>query len=302
MKRHGASVVLGLLLLAGIAAVSGCPFKSWDPYPEDVPTDAISGGSPTSGGAGPRCGDGHKDPGEDCDFGSDMPHDGCNADCKQEACWTCTTMGGSCTTVAPGLAGSCDQGQFCDSQNKCAPCVPRDEASPACGTLSGTECTADTDCASKQCMLGICRRNEGEICNDDVQCATNRCDSSTGLCAQCDSGAHCKSNECDTSTHTCKAALGEPCEDPAACSSETKCTDARLCLFDINHGCSGDIECSSKFCKLGTCQSCTNQTCNNNAQCFAGTCVIGFPPTYYCIGDTDCQSQNCDDEFPRKCQ
>jgi cysteine-rich repeat protein len=94
------------------------------------------GGWGGGGGCGytlpcPACGDGQRDPGEECDDDNTMFGDGCNGLCQVEANWDCSD--GFCVPAVECGDRTVGQGEACDDGN----------------TVSGDGCAGD--CKSVEC-------------------------------------------------------------------------------------------------------------------------------------------------------
>src|SRR5439155_518579 len=89
------------------------------------------------------CGDGHLDPGEQCDDGNTTVGDGCNAACRTEVC-------------GDGVVQAA-RGEQCDDGN----------------TVSGDGCTSI--CRKEICGDGTVRANLGEQCDDGNTVNGDRC-------------------------------------------------------------------------------------------------------------------------------
>jgi cysteine-rich repeat protein len=101
-----------------------------------------AGDGGTGGVAGPECGDGVIDTGEDCEDGNAPPasNDGCSATCQEEPGWTCMTVVPSVCTAAACGDGIRAGGEACDDGNILA-----------CGT-----CSAD-------CLTGATAKASGSV-------------------------------------------------------------------------------------------------------------------------------------------
>lgn len=171
--------------------------------------------------------------------------------------------GGACID-APGTAGcrsgGCEaercvglprQGETCDELRRCdepldgdperrlrclaGSCVPVAEPGESCAALS--------DCRIGQCVESVCveGRPDGDACDEDQECASRRCDFSTG---------RCRPPERDDSL----------CTAPGDCASgwcgERLDLGAGRCMAQLADGssCSEQEACQSGLCLSGTCQ------------------------------------------------
>lgn len=202
--------------------------------------------------AAPSCADGRQNQGE---LGVD-----CGGPCAP------------CAVTDPCANGVIDPGEGgVDCGGACAPCTTGGEASCAdaihnqdesdvdCGgevcplCTGGDSCRRDGDCASNNCVGGICgeplptcqnaERDPGE---SDVDCG--------GPCGPCASGLLCGDDD-DCLSRTC---LFGTCRDPS-------CSDQRQ-----NQG-ESDVDCGGPAC--GPCE--LGKTCGDDGDCASATCIGG---------------------------
>ncbi len=106
------------------------PRRRWDirghqftPTPSDgtnsepPPCDGDAGDCYENYDAGPACGDGVVDNGEDCDDGNSSAGDGCNGACKVEPFYDCGESGTECVFTIVCGDGQLDPGEWCDDKN-----------------------------------------------------------------------------------------------------------------------------------------------------------------------------------------
>jgi cysteine-rich repeat protein len=179
------------------------------------------------------------------------------------------------------VAGSCNDGQFCNGVDSCsggtcsvhtgAPCANLgeckdgcNEAFDVCGSPFGTPCTED-----------------GNLCTDDV------CDGG-GTCISldnsdlCDDGVFC--NGVDVCTNgSCSFHVGDPCILAGECA-DTCVESIRACRSPQFEPCSSDGNlCTDDYCNgLGGCGHVANVApcedgdfCTTGDTCGGGTCVPG---------------------------
>jgi cysteine-rich repeat protein len=156
----------------------------------------------------PACGDGHLDPGEQCDDGpGNSDQAACKLDCTPQAC-------------GDGLLGPgelCDDGNQLDTDACTSTCVPAE-----CGDsilqppeLCDDGNQSDADECTNACVLASC--------GDGVVQAPEECDAA-GQTAACD--ADCTLPVCNDGVHNADA--GEPCDDGNASSYDYCTTDCQL--------------------------------------------------------------------------
>ncbi len=176
------------------------------------------------------CGDGKKDPGEDCDDGNNKDGDGCGNTCKLEAvcgdglcfvdesCDSCPADCGECPAVCGN--GKCDGDEdSCSCQQDC-PDDPDSCSECECG-VSGGSCYCDAacveagDCCTNACdSCGYCPATCGdELCSEGESCED--CPLDCGVCpGGCEGCAQC----------------GEGCDD--VCPADYTCSQGNLCVSD----------------------------------------------------------------------
>jgi cysteine-rich repeat protein len=188
--------------------------------------------------APPACGDGHIDPGEQCDDGNTVSGDGCSATCMLEVCGN----------------GILDPGEQCDDGNK----VSGDGCSATCkvevcgnGILDpGEQCDDGNkvggDGCSATCKLEVCGNgilDPGEQCDDGNKVSGDGCSSTCKfeVCGngildpgeQCDDGNKVSGDGCSS---TCRREVcgngildpGEQCDDGNTVSGDGCSSSCKL--------------------------------------------------------------------------
>ncbi len=146
--------------------------------------------------------------------------------CATAACGTCQSCGvpefrGTCAPLAKFIDdGDCSDANTCSGLGDCR-------------AKNGSACTAATDCASLNCVDGVC-------CNEAC----------SGTCFSCNQAQ---------SPGTCRAIDGAA--DPSA---TTVCSGAKICAVAAD---------GQPACKLKN-----GQTCTTNPQCASGTCRTTYVP------------------------
>lgn len=145
------------------------------------------------------------------------------------------------------------------------------EACPEGDCGKGLQCTGADG--------GVCLGQEGfKTCKTDDQCVTGLC--KDGKCAQPEPGGACKPD--------------------GSCPPQQKCTQvatSRFCLLVPAQKCTGDLDCSSLFCKGGTCarddgRCDTAADCKAPSQCSQGK-LCQLPNGQTCTNPTMCLSGFC---------
>ncbi len=189
-----------------------------------------------------KCGPSNLPDGKSCDA------DG-NACTPNDAC-----QGGTCIA---GAVKSCDDSNVCtdDSCDQASGnCVNTANASPC--DADGNACTQNDTCSGKNCIAG-----NQMICNDNVDCTQDSCNTTTGVCVF--DGA---------------AMSGKPCDDKNACTIADKCDSQGGCTGGIAWNCDDKNPCTKDVCDPVTFCGYTplaDQTaCGTGSWCIAGGCVV----------------------------
>jgi fibro-slime domain-containing protein len=198
-----------------------------------------------------RCGDSRLSFGEYCDDGNMSAGDGCAADCKVEAGYTCPTVGMACKLI--GWCGdgklSVADGEICDDGNKngsdgcSAQCVI--EANWVCPT-PGQACISTVVCGDRK-VTGA------ETCDDGNLTALDGC---TATCQveggwTCPAGSTCRPTRCGDSIKV----GAEQCDDGNANNGDG-CSS--LCQLEF----AGPVESNGWMCPTVG-QPCVRTTCGN---------------------------------------
>jgi hypothetical protein len=221
---------------------------------------------------------------------------------------SCATGELSCVDGAPRPEGSCAQGQRCDGNGFCGPCV------------SGQSCSSNP---GAPCRAGVVEcTQEGSRCVDSLNvaagtsCGADRVCNGMGSCVVCAAGAPCSTNpnpSCKTGSTSCvtgapvcvdsgNRVAGTSCGPNQVCSPNGNCLlcfSNTPCTTNPNAACrNGLISCRSG---LAECVDGSNKTagtsCGNGDMCDAlgncGACVDNQPcndnPGAPCRqGRTDC--------------
>jgi hypothetical protein len=163
------------------------------------------------------------------------------------------------------------------------------------GSPDRTACDADSDCASQNCVDGVCTAPNclPAACELDRACA---CDlgSACGLSGHfgdCASG-NCSGGFCAMAMYLMECVGDGDCIT-GSCGGGTCGLPACSPNCQQGAGCGVDADCTSGLCALGTCVACSptcaeGAACSANADCASGTCTNGVcaPWTPTSLGPT----------------
>lgn len=150
----------------------------------------------------PRCGDGALDPGEQCDDGTEVGGDGCNAGCQVEPCHVCNGQPGdrsSCSPVPGGETCSdpaaCIMG-VCDDAGTCVASAP---------VADGSACDDGLFCnGADACHAGTCVHT-GDPCGVG---GCRACSEAARTCLPLPYGTQCAGSDPNSCMNAC---VGEVC-------------------------------------------------------------------------------------------
>jgi hypothetical protein len=257
-------------------------------------TDVVKNGDETDvdcgGGTCPAC-----DLGKSCNVSADCATTQCLAGVLDPAKLCCNLAGcggpcgacdlpyakGSCQPMPSSFAGlpACGAGQLCNGGGSYV-------SDNGKGGLAAT-CNNSTQCYNSTCFAGLCKLNNIDWCEKDIECVSGRC--FQNQCQACVTGADCASGSC--SIGICKLPGGSPCASPAECVLGI-CTGG-YCVMPNGTGCGSDADCASRFCNSSN----VCAPCSSNNDCPGTTCVNNIfckaPLGTYCTADIQCESGNC---------
>ncbi len=313
---------LAVLLAVGLSA--GCPA---DPV---AGTTALDAGPPdTSGGpadgptveldAGPACGNGWLEPGEECDDRNTNDLDGCSARCTLEPGKVCPEPGQPCTPTPFCGDGQLSAGEQCDlgvNDGRYGGCNADCTLGPYCG--DGLLQPGHEDCDD-----GV---NDGHYrgCNPDCKRApycgdgilgrdTEECDDGNDQNGDgCSSTCRCENSACGQPASVCgdgklDVALGEECDDLNVINDDGCSDTCRLEPCWNTCGCNSTMPCTTVvYCgdgKVEGGESCDDGNtssadgCSGICQIERGwTCVVpGGPCSPVCGDGIVVVGEECDD-------
>jgi cysteine-rich repeat protein len=181
------------------------------------------------------CGNGHLDPGEDCDDGNTANGDCCSSTCHFEANGSSCSDGNACTTGETCNAGTCGGGTAvtCNDNNGCT----QDTCNPSTGCvynptpLNGTSCNDGNACTvGETCNAGTCGGGGPVVCNDGNACTADSCNPSSGCIfnpaplngASCSDGNVCTVND-TCSNGTCSGTPAPDADLDGTCNLADNC-------------------------------------------------------------------------------
>jgi cysteine-rich repeat protein len=157
---HNGSAFDGPFGIGGLVGTMGIAVS-----PDGLDVYTASGNDGTVGHFRRLCGNGRRDPGEECDDGNGRDGDGCSALCTIEPCFDCSGDPSTCTPVD---GRPCDDGNPRITTERChgGTCTGGTAANEGRACDDGDACTA-----GDRCVAGVCRGQEPVVC---------------GLCEACD--------------------------------------------------------------------------------------------------------------------
>ena len=221
----------------------------------------------------PYCGDGHVDPGEDCEDGNRVNGDCCSWDCKFEPA----------TTVCRASQGVCDVAETCTGSSSTCPSDAVASAGIQCRASVG-ECDPAEACtgASASCPSDV-RSAAGTSCTSDGNpCTADECDGSGVACTHPagNAGATCRvsaglcdvAETCTGTSTTCPvdalATAGATCRPSAgACDVAEACTGASSACPDDGLASAG-TQCRASAGACDVAEACTGSSAACPADAF----------------------------------
>jgi len=185
----------------------------------------------------------------------------CTGQCQ--ACDVPTKLGTCSNVTGPthGARAACTGGFGCDGSGVCATgCTTSAVCAPAyrCDTgtgkcvlklSNGTACSVPTDCASNQCVDGVC-------CASACLGSCQACDvaGSPGVCTNVPSGKPHGARSCGSYAACSAGVCVTTCGDSTECAPGSFCVGG-ACVTQKNNGegCGTNLECKSGQCAAGVC-------------------------------------------------
>jgi cysteine-rich repeat protein len=222
------------------------------------------------------CGNGHVDPGEQCDDGNNENGDGCSSSCQRECGNGQLDPGEQCDD------GNKINGDGCDNNCKVSGCgngvVDPGEQCDDGNTVSGDGCSAT--CQS-ECGDGTVQ--PGEQCDDGNKVNGDGCDNNCKFTGcgngvvdpgeQCDDGNTVSGDGCSA---TCQSECGNGVVDPGEQCDDGNRVSGDGCSATCQNECASDAQCPPDQDPCTT-ASCSTGACTQNPPSgFAGaSCVVG---------------------------
>jgi hypothetical protein len=177
------------------------------------------------------------------------------------------------------------------------------EVGTATSEIFEAKCAVGTDCASGNCVDGVC-------CDKPCTGACEACDEAgkVGTCSPI-SGAPRPAHPACTGGTVCKAgACATSCASSADCVNGAPCVAGACVVKNNGDKCASDAECVSRQCWDGVCchTACDNPcvACDNTGKVGTCTIVTGLPHVdtrrLTCGKDRDC-AKRCDGRDPWNC-
>lgn len=206
--------------------------------------------------------------------------------------WTYHSRGGTCTTAADCDTNICVDGVCCTTTctGVCQRCDGAGTNRGLCTTVTNATdpdtCTGTSSCDA----AGACKKAQGQVCSANSECATGNC--VDGRCCQTGSCGTCAS--CANTAGTCTTVVVN--QDDDSCNGNNTCNATGVCKKKSGQGCTLATECASNYCVDSTCcaNDCTT-ACRSCANA-AGTCttVVSNQEDGTCTGTSTCDAAgNC---------
>ena len=185
----------------------------------------------------------------------------------------------TCTVGAQCASGFCVDGVCCDNAcgGSCESCALTGKVGTCSPITNATDdgCHGDSICDGS----GACRKLLGRACVSPSECATGNC--VDGVCCGSAACGPCQSCAMPGLEGTCAVVAKFTDDGDSGCSGERTCDGLGMCRFQNGTGCAANDQCTSLHCADGVC---CNEACNGT--CFgcdqpgrAGTCspIDGAP-------------------------
>ena len=199
----------------------------------------------------------------DCDDGDACTLDGCSAGlCTHEgppadACEdsspctldSCDPTSGLC--IHSPVAGSCDDGNLCTSNDGCSAgsCVGSAKDCDDDNDCTVDGCDPDTGMCGHQNLDGPC--DDGNLCTLGDTCADGFCQPGSGF-PDCEDGNGCTGATCDPKVGCINdVLLGWPCDDGDGCTANDVCVIPATCVGEPVV-CQDDDPCTADSCVKGS--------------------------------------------------
>lgn len=186
------------------------------------------------------------------------------------ACESCALTGrvGTCSPIKNAMDDVCGGESICDDAG-------------ACRKLLGKACASSVECASGNCVDGVCCGSGA--CGTCQSCAVPGAEGTCTVVAKfTDDAAHCSADETCDGLGMCRAKNGAKCSKDADCTS-LNCIDSICC----------NVACAGSGTGVGTCRSCSEaasvgtcievrckyedgEPCTVNADCINGSCITSY--------------------------
>jgi hypothetical protein len=214
----------------------------------------------------------------------------CNAACTG-SCQSCSLTGklGTCSPVKNAQDDTCGGDATCDPSGTCRKGL-------------GQACSGPTDCATGNCVDGVCCSSS--VCGTCQSCAVA---GSVGICAPVpkytdDPDSSCSGTQTCNGLGQCQLKMGSQCGNAADCVSE-QCTDGVCCesacagtCYSCNQKgsegtckaidgdvdpwatvtCTGSSICTAPNGAAPSCKLRDGQSCTSNDQCLNGSCLLSY--------------------------
>ncbi|MGM0557096.1 MAG: MopE-related protein [Myxococcota bacterium] len=183
---------------------------------------------------------------------------------------------------------SCDDGQYCTTNDTCQQGTCTAGPARQCGAAGGSCRTGTCDEANDTCtgdpVPDGTSCDDGSFCTIDDSCQAGTC--SPGLPRDCSSaGDQCNEGTCDENLNRCTA---QPVADGTSCDDNRFCTISDVCTSGSCGGSNRDCSSETDQCNTGVCNETADQ-CEGRPVSDGTTC----DDSLFCTVSDTCTSGTC---------
>ncbi len=200
---------------------------------------------------------------------------GCTAEECAEFSMVCEEESGLC--VACLLSTDCDEGNYCEDDNKCREWV----CEPDSKWCDGTKAVSCNEQGSE--ILPAQQCDDGQVCTVGDICVDGEC--GTPQAKNCDDFNVCTDDDCDPDVGCVTEYNDGPCQDGTPCTVGDTCLDGVCQPGERVCECASNAECDDKN---------DDDLCNGSLHCIDGNCVLNPLSVVTCPAGNDCLWYECE--------